>query len=101
MKKILLSVVFTFSVTTIFAQVNEKELLQKNEEAEKNVRIRFFVRPSEGEFNSPIITTTTTITNNTQVESSNPKDAERNVSADECTDQNNHLKVNENFEKND
>ena len=35
MKKILLSVVFTFSVTTIFAQVNEKELLQKNEEAEK------------------------------------------------------------------
>ena len=33
MKKILLSIVFTFSAMVTFAQVNEKELLKKNEEA--------------------------------------------------------------------
>jgi len=38
MKKILLSAVFLFAVNGIFAQVNEKELLKKNEEAEAKLK---------------------------------------------------------------
>lgn len=38
MKKILLSAVFLFAVNGVFAQVNEKELLKKNEEAEAKLK---------------------------------------------------------------
>jgi hypothetical protein len=38
MKKILLSAVFLFAVNCVFAQVNEKELLKKNEEAEAKLK---------------------------------------------------------------
>ena len=37
MKKVLLLITFLFATTAVFAQVNEKELLQKNEEAAKKL----------------------------------------------------------------